>query len=124
MGSHPYMETINEKSPCFNEIELPSDHPFWARSYSRPITRELAEDIAAKFAVKANLVPYGASGLFNLYFPAIYIVADRKKSGQKWREIGRVEGTCKADAMDNAEKFFGVDTVFILKDWQSLKLKV
>ena len=86
--------------------------------------RETAEETAAKFALKANLVPYGASGLFYLHFPAIYIVADRKKSGQKWREIGRVAGTCKADAMDNAEKFFGVDTVFILKDWQNLKMKV
>ena len=124
MGSHPYMETINEKSPCFNEVELPSDHPFWAKSFYRPMDRETAEETAAKFAVKANLVPYGASGLFYLHFPAVYIVADRKKAGQKWREIGRVEGTCAADAMDKAEKLFGVQTVFILKDWQSLKLKV
>lgn len=124
MGSHPYMETINEKSPCFNEVELPSDHPFWAGSFRRPMDRETAEETAAKFTFKARLVPYGASGLFYLHFPAIYIVADRKKSGQKWREIGRVEGTCRADAMDKAEKLFGVETVFILKDWQSLKLKV
>lgn len=124
MSSHPYMETINEKSPCFNEVELPSDHPFWAGSFRRPMDRETAEETAAKFDLKAKLVPCGTKGLFNLYFPAIYIVADRKKSGQKWREIGRVEGTCRADAMDKAEKLFGVETVFILKDWQSLKLKV
>ena len=118
------METINEKSPCFNEVELSNDHPFWKNSRLRPMSKELAGEIAAKVAFKANLIPYGTSGLFYLYFPAVYIVADRKKAGQKWREIGRVEGTCAADAMNKAEKLFGVQTVFILKDWRNLKLKV